>query len=165
MGKTPWNNPPRRMGVRPFTHCISSPLTEGGPRACAHKLSCLSLSLSLSHTHTHRHTHTHTLLTSCAAIDPSKLPWCLEKKKKERKRLMVWVGGCQTTGKVKVLVAQLCLTLCNPMDCSLPGFSVHGDSPGKNTGVGCQALLQGISLQGSNPHLLRLLHCRKILYH
>ena len=58
---------------------------------------------------------------------------------------MVWVGGCQTTGKVKVLVAQLCLTLCNPMDCSLPGFSVRGDSPGKNTGVGCQALLQGVS--------------------
>ena len=25
-----------------------------------------------------------------------------------------------------VLVAQLCLTLCNPMDCSPPGFSVHG---------------------------------------
>ena len=32
-------------------------------------------------------------------------------------------------------------------------------SPGKNTGVGCHALLQGIfSTQGSNPHLLHLLH-------
>ena len=31
----------------------------------------------------------------------------------------------------------------DPMDCSLPGFFVHGDSPGKNTGVGCHALLQG----------------------
>ena len=29
------------------------------------------------------------------------------------------------------LVPQLCLTLCNPMDCSPPGSSVHGDSPGK----------------------------------
>ena len=28
--------------------------------------------------------------------------------------------------KVKVLVAQLCLTLCDPMDCSSPGSSVHG---------------------------------------
>ena len=28
------------------------------------------------------------------------------------------------------------------MDCSPPGSSVHGDSPGKNTGVGCHALLQ-----------------------
>ena len=35
------------------------------------------------------------------------------------------------------LVIQSCLTLCDPMDCSLPGSSVHGDSPCKNTGVGC----------------------------
>ena len=40
------------------------------------------------------------------------------------------------------LVAQLCLTLCDPMDCSLPGSFVHGDSPNKNPGVGCHALLQ-----------------------
>ena len=32
---------------------------------------------------------------------------------------------------------QSCLTLCNPMDCSPPGSSVHKNSPGKNTGVGC----------------------------
>ena len=37
------------------------------------------------------------------------------------------------------------------MDCSPPGFSVPGDSPGKNTGVGCHALLQGIfPIQGLN---------------
>ena len=36
-----------------------------------------------------------------------------------------------------------CPTLCNLMDCSPPGSSVHGDSPGKITGVGCHALLQG----------------------
>ena len=35
------------------------------------------------------------------------------------------------------LVAQSCPTLCNPMDCSPPDLSVHGDSPGSNTGVGC----------------------------
>ena len=46
--------------------------------------------------------------------------------------------------KVKVLVAQSYLTFCNPLDCSPPGSSVHGDSPGKNTGVGCHALLQRI---------------------
>ena len=40
-------------------------------------------------------------------------------------------------------VAQLCPTLCNSMDCSPPGSSAHGDSPGKNIGVGCHALLQG----------------------
>ena len=40
------------------------------------------------------------------------------------------------------------------------------DSPGKSTGVGCHAPLQGIFLtQGSNPCLVCLLHCRQILYH
>ena len=48
-------------------------------------------------------------------------------------------------------VVQSCPTLCDPMGCSLPGSSVHGDSPDKNTGVGCHALLQGIfPTQGSN---------------
>ena len=36
---------------------------------------------------------------------------------------------------MKVLVAQSSLTLCDPMDFSPPGSSVHGDSPGKNIGV------------------------------
>ena len=42
-----------------------------------------------------------------------------------------------------VKLLQLCLALCDPMACSLPGCSVHGDSPGKNTGVGGHALFQG----------------------
>ena len=49
------------------------------------------------------------------------------------------------------------------MDYSLPGSSVHGDSPGKNTGVCCHALLQEIfPTQGLNRGLL---YCRWILYH
>ena len=60
------------------------------------------------------------------------------------------------------LQVQWCPTVCNPTDCRLPGCSVR-DSPGKKTGVGCRALLQGILLtQGSNPGFL---HCRWILYH
>ena len=95
-------------------------------------------------------------------------------------------------------VAQSCPTLCDPVDCSPPGSSVHGilqakileywcvqslshvglfvmvidcsppgyvvlgDSPGKNTRVGCHALLQGIfPTQGQNPGLP---YCRWILY-
>ena len=59
-----------------------------------------------------------------------------------------------------VLIAQLCPTLCNPMACGPPGSSVYGDSPGKNTGVGCHELLQRIfQIQGSNSGLL---HCRQI---
>ena len=69
---------------------------------------------------------------------------------------------CNFTVFIYVLVTQSCLALCDPMDCSLPGFSVRGESPGKNTGVGCHALLQGIfPTQGSNSGLL---HCRWILY-
>ena len=61
---------------------------------------------------------------------------------------------------VLCLVVQLCPTLCNPMVYSPPGSSVPGDSSGKNTGVGCHALLQGIFLtQGSNPGIP---HCRWI---
>ena len=61
------------------------------------------------------------------------------------------------------LVTQLCPTVCDPTDCSLPDSSVHGDSPGKHTGVGCHALLQGIfPTQGSNPDLP---HCMQFLYH
>ena len=52
-----------------------------------------------------------------------------------------------------------CLTLGDPMDCSSSGSSVHGDSLGKNTRGGYYALLHGIfPTQGSNPHLLCLLH-------
>ena len=43
-----------------------------------------------------------------------------------------------------LLSAQSCPALCNSKDCSLPGSSIHEDSPGKNTGVGCHVLLQGI---------------------
>ena len=54
---------------------------------------------------------------------------------------------------------QSCLTLCDPIDHSPPGSSIHGDSPGKNPGVVCHALLQGTSqTQGSNSHLVHLLH-------
>ena len=42
---------------------------------------------------------------------------------------------------VLCLVAQSCLTLCDSVDC---GLLCPWDSPGKNTGVGCHALLQGI---------------------
>ena len=47
-------------------------------------------------------------------------------------------------------VAQ-CPTLCDPMDCSLPGSSLPWDSPGKSTGVGCHFLLQVIFLSSKLP--------------
>ena len=61
-------------------------------------------------------------------------------------------------------VAHSCLTLCDPMDCSLPGSSVHGIFQAiVDTGVDCHFLLQGIfKTQGLNPGLP---HCRQMLYH
>ena len=54
---------------------------------------------------------------------------------------------------------QSCLTPCDPVGCSPPGLLCPWNSPGKDTGGGCHALLQGIfSTQGSNPRLLSFLH-------
>ena len=56
-----------------------------------------------------------------------------------------------------------CSVVSDSLDCSLPGSSVHGDSPGKNTGVGCHALLQGIlPNQGLKPFFPP---CGRILYY
>ena len=55
----------------------------------------------------------------------------------------------------------MCPALCNPMGSPARPFCLR-NSLGKNIGVGCHALLQGIfSTQESNQHLL---HCRRIFY-
>ena len=54
---------------------------------------------------------------------------------------------------------QSCPALCDSVDCGPQDPFVHGDSPGKNTGVDCHDLLQWIfPIQGWNQHLLGLLH-------
>ena len=62
------------------------------------------------------------------------------------------------------LLAQVCMTLCDPADCMWPTrLLCPWDSPGKNTRVGCPSLIQEIlQTQGSNPGLL---HCKQILHH
>ena len=62
--------------------------------------------------------------------------------------------------KVKVLVAQLCPTIFDPMDCNLPGSSVHVILQARI--LECIATPLICPCQGSN---LGLLHCRQILYH
>ena len=65
------------------------------------------------------------------------------------------LNNCFTA--VLCLVTQSCPTLWDPMNCRLSGSSVHGDSPDKNTGVGCHDLLQGIfptpRIERSSPAL------------
>ena len=76
-------------------------------------------------------------------------------------------GQCRNSRRARnfprmCLVTWMCPTLCNPMDYSPPGSSVHEDSPDKSTGVGRHALLQGIfPTQGSNSGLP---HYRQTLY-
>ena len=55
----------------------------------------------------------------------------------------------------KVLVAQLCLTLCDPMDCSLPGSTIHG--------IILPRILEWVAIPFSRI-FLGLLYCRQILY-
>ena len=76
--------------------------------------------------------------------------------------IYAWNGIAAAAAAAKSL--QLCPTLCNPTEPVLPPTRLlhPWNSPGKNTGVGCHFLLQGIFLtQGLNPGLL---HCRQILY-
>ena len=56
---------------------------------------------------------------------------------------------------------QLCLTLCDPMDCSPPGTSVRGILQARILKCWNQRIFL---TQELNPHLLHLLHCRQILY-
>ena len=79
----------------------------------------------------------------------SSAPYCkIQTQTEVGKSIQVRVGA---------QLLQSCLTLCDPMDYSLPGILSMGFS-GKDTGVGCHALLQRIFLtQGSNPCLC-LLH-------
>ena len=59
--------------------------------------------------------------------------------------LTCWLMSCVC------LVAQSCPTFRDPMDCSPPGSSLHGDSPGKSAGEGCYAVSVQCQRPGSNP--------------
>ena len=59
---------------------------------------------------------------------------------------------------IAIMLTLSCVLLCDPLDCSPPGSSVHGIFQGKNTVVGSHFLLQGIfPTQGPNLGLLCLL--------
>ena len=77
-----------------------------------------------------------------------------------------WPILAETWGwAVPCLITQSCPTVCDPLDCSPQGSSVHGILQARILEWVAIFLLQGIFLtQGSNPHLLCLLHCRWVLY-
>ena len=82
---------------------------------------------------------------ACYQMHVSQLAFRPAVHKGDWTELRLYSTDCDYVRAIKrlYLVAQSCPTLWGPMDCSPPGFSVHGDSPGKNTGVDCHALLQG----------------------
>ena len=77
--------------------------------------------------------------------------WCNSEWLSFMERVRFAVCCAQSLSRVQNVI-------CNLMECSPPGSSVHVDSPGKNTRVGCHSLLQRIfPAQGLNPHLRSLL--------
>ena len=62
----------------------------------------------------------------------------------ESTRDFMWIVLWPFLIGVCVLGCSVVSSCLGPMDCNPPGTSVHGDSPGKSTEVGCHALLQGI---------------------
>ena len=78
------------------------------------------------------------------------------------KSCLTLLRPCVVSMCMRVKSLSLCLTLCDPRDlgtATCPGLLCPWSSPGKDTGVDCHALLQGIFLtQRLNPHLLHLLH-------
>ena len=70
-----------------------------------------------------------------------------------------------TDEKVSIQPSLSHVRLCDPMDCSPPGSSVHGIFQARIPESGCHFLLQGIFLtQRSKPCLPHLLRCRQIVY-
>ena len=73
-----------------------------------------------------------------------------------------WVGATYLLSLVKVKITQSCLTLCDSMDCSLQGYSVHGILQSRILEWIAIPFSKGIfPTQELNPGLL---HCRQILY-
>ena len=107
--------------------------------------SCELLKTSSSKSRTRLSIHTHIFQVHCIVIQKSCISF--------------GEGVSNTHVSVHAKSLQSCSTFWDPVDCSLSGSSVHGILLCPWHGVGCYAFLQGIFLtQGSNPHLLRLLH-------
>ena len=80
------------------------------------------------------------------ASDVSRRRWFISWRRTRILKNQVWTKPLPIHAScMHAQLLQSCLTLCDPIDCSPPGSSVHGDSPGKNAGVGFHALLRGSS--------------------
>ena len=83
----------------------------------------------------------------------------LSPRRKQRKWLFSIDTSLQTSSFLMISMHACMLSLLSRVQLFATRLLCPWDSPGKNTGVGCHALLQGIfPTQGLNPHLLCLLH-------
>ena len=77
-------------------------------------------------------------------------------------KMQIQFGSFKFYIRAHACAAQLCLSLCDPMDCVLSRLLCPWDSPGKDIGVGYHTLLHGLILtQGLNVGLSQ---CWWILY-
>ena len=117
-------------------------------------------------------------IATLSGVSQTNITWYCSYAKSKKRRGYRWTylqsgkrvtdveNNLQLPGSKVLCCAELlqsCPILCDAMYYSLAGSSVREDSPGKKTGVGCHAFLQGVfPTQESN---LGLPHCRWILYH
>ena len=144
--RIPWTEKPCRLqstGSQRVGHDWStSPSPSPSPSQCL-----FNFYVRCSHSLIYRLNHNQKRVKNASTI---RYKWWLKLKVLQLPRT-----GC-------AVLSRSVVSDSDPMDCSPPGSSVHGDSPDKNIGVGCYALLQGIfPTQGSNPGLP---HCRWIPY-
>ena len=78
-------------------------------------------------------------------------------------KMQVQFGSFKFYIRARACVAELCLILCDPMDCVLSKLLRPWDSPGKDIGVGYHALLRGSSWPRDQTHISYI--GRWILYH
>ena len=147
-----WEDPLSRKWQLLQYSCLENSIDRGAWWAIAHGVTKSQTQLC-AHTHTtpkrQQNLHWHETLSICCPVDILLVTFV----SRLDELLHTWVsygimntlcGGLITTALC--LVSLSCPTVCDPMDCSPPGSSVHGDSPGKNIGAGCHALLQGITM-------------------
>ena len=132
------------------------------------QVAILSLDVKVVNKDSKAYTHSGTMLTN---IMLSFLNWHIIKRDKCIQH-QYYLNACSILINLILIITQGACLVPSVMSNSLQPYGLYParllcpwDSPGKNTGMGCQALLQGIFLtQGSKLGHLHLLHCRWNLY-